>query len=165
MRRTVFAVISVFALLSPLGCVMHKTSRATFCKELRRTPNLTQVFGGLGTDKPSKLRTKARHTAQQFTRLQRSAPRDIRSDVSQVANLADKIAQAIEEAPDNPQAVAAKLRLDASDMVGPTKAALRLSEYSTNTCHYDLNNLTGTSQPELSPTRDTTTLPVPPTTH
>lgn len=152
MRRTVLAVITVFALLSPLSCVMHKTSKATFCKELRRTPNLTEVFGALASDNPSTLRTKARRTAQQFTRLQRSAPRDIRSDVSQVANLASKIAQAVEESPNNPQAIAAKLRQEASDVVGPTRAALRLAEYSTKNCHYDLNNPTGTSQPQVSPT-------------
>ncbi len=152
MRRTALAVITVFAVLSPLSCVMHKTSKATFCKELRRTPNLTQVFGALATDHPSTLRTKARRTAQQFTRLQRSAPREIRSDVSQVASLAGKIAQAVEDSPNNPQAIAAKLRQEASDVVGPTRAALRLGEYSNKTCHYDLNNPTGTTQPVVSPT-------------
>ncbi len=164
MRRIAFAVIAVFALVSPLSCVMHKTSKATFCKELRRTPSLSQVFGSLATDRPSALRTKARHTAQQFVRLQRSAPRDIRSDVSQVANLAGKIAQAIEDSPNDPQAVATKLRVDATDLLGPTRAALRLSAYSTKTCHYQLNNLTGPAQSELPSTPQTAPLPFGPTT-
>lgn len=160
MRRTVVAVIAGFALLTPLGCVMHKTSKATFCKELRRTPNLSEVFGALTTANPAALRTKARQTAQQFTRLQRSAPRDIRSDVSEVANLASKVAQAVESSPNDPQAIGAALRRQASDVLGPTRAALKLALYSKDNCNYDLNNPGGTSLPSVVPS----TFPLTPTT-
>ncbi|MDQ6697080.1 MAG: hypothetical protein M3Z46_06435 [Actinomycetota bacterium] len=152
MRRSILAVLTVVALLSPAGCVMHKTSKAGFCRELRRTPNLAEVFGALTSDNPSSLRTKARRTAQQFTRLQRSAPRDIRSDVSQVANLAGKVAQAVEDSPNDPQGITAKLRQEASDVVGPTRAALRLAEYSSTNCHYDLNQLPAATEAPVSPT-------------
>jgi hypothetical protein len=160
MRRTAVAIIAVFTLLSPLGCVMHKTSKATFCKELRRTPSLSEVFGALTTDNPSVLRGKARRTAQQFLRLQRSAPREIRAQVSEVAGLASKVAQAVEDSNGDPQAVAQSLRAQVSDMVGSTQAALKLAEYSNKTCHYDLNNPTGTTFTTTPPS----TFPFTPTT-
>lgn len=151
MRRTAIAVLVVCGLLSPLGCVMHKTSKATFCRELRRTPSLTEVFGALATDNPATLRAKARRTAQQFTKLQRAAPTDIRSSVSEVAKLASKIAQAVEDAPNDPEAIASVLRQQASELVGPTKAALKLADYSNKQCDYDLNNPTGTTLPTVAP--------------
>jgi hypothetical protein len=165
-RRITFAVIAVLMLL-PLGCVMHKTSKASFCKELRRTPSLTEVFGALTTDSPSTLRSKARRTAEQFIRLQRAAPRDIRASVSEVADLASKVAKAVEDAPNNPQAVANALRREVSDSLGPARAALKLADYSTKNCHYDLNRPTGpslTTPSSTNPASPTSQSPFQPTT-
>lgn len=159
MRRPAFAVIALLMLL-PLGCVMHETSKANFCKELRRTPSLTEVFGALSTDNPATLRTKAQRTAQQFLRLQRAAPRDIRASVSEVASLAAKVAQAIHDAPDNPEAVASALRSEVSDTLGPARAALKLADYSMKNCHYDLNAPIGpvtTAPPNQLPSLPPTT--------
>lgn len=152
MRRIALVVFTVSVLLLPFGCVMAKANKATFCKELRHTPSMSEVFGALRTDDPSALRIKARQTAQRFVKLQRSAPREIRSQVSDVAQLATKVANAVEDSPNDPEAVAAALRREVSDSIGPTKAALELARYSSDECHFNLNDPTGAVPLTSTPT-------------
>lgn len=142
---------------------MHKTSKAEFCRELRRTPSMSEVFVTLTTDDASVLHRKARRTAQQFVKLQRAAPRDIRSAVSEVASLASKIAKAVEDSPKDPQKIAVTLRAQSFDLVGSTRAAYELASYSTKTCHYNLNNAGIPTSTVIPPTGSPNSLPFVPT--
>lgn len=138
-------------MLSTLGCTKTKANQATFCRELRKTSSLGQVFAGLNTDDPAAIRRKARQAAEQFAKLQRAAPREIRSHVTEVAKLVDKIAAAVEESPDDPQAVAKKLRGQELSSLGAARSALKLAEYSRETCHYEINGPVGTNPETSSP--------------
>lgn len=139
MRRALLTVICSLMLLAPLGCTKAKATKETFCRQLRATPGLAEVLAGLTSDDPSTLSRRARQVAEQFAKLERSAPREIRSQVTEVSNLVDKIAVAVEESPGDPQAVVSKLRGEALGSVGTAKAALELAQYSSRNCHYDLN--------------------------
>jgi hypothetical protein len=173
MRRTAVAIIVVSAVVAPLGCTKAKPSKESFCRELRRTSSLAEVLSGLQSEDPSAIGRKARGAAQQFAKLKRSAPREIRSDVTQVSDLVAKIAKAVEGSPDNPQAIATVLRGELLNIAGVVPAALRLIKYSHDSCHYDPGQPTastarttapGTSVPATPTTSPATTVPATPTT-
>ncbi len=155
MRRTALIVFAVIALLAPVGCARSKANKQAFCRELRRAPSLEEIYAGLASDDPATLRQKARQTTQQFRQLLRSAPREIRSKVSEVARLVDRIAKAIEQSPDDLASVAANLRGNLISNLGAGRAGLELASYSLEKCHYDLNSRNGTIP--------TTSIPGPPT--
>lgn len=151
MRRITLTAFTACLLLASFGCTKAKPSKEAFCRQLRATSSLAQVFAGLTSDDPATLSRKAHDASEQFGKLERAAPREIRSQVSEVANLVDKIAAAVKASPDDPQAVVAKLRGQALDSAGSARAALELAQYSSRTCHYDINRPTGTTPATSTP--------------
>ncbi len=139
MRRLVASLVVVSAVALPLACSKAKSSRAAFCRELRRTSGLEQVLSGYSTDEPSTIRRKMRDAARQFARLEQAAPREVRSDVAQVSNLVDKIVEAVDQSPADPQAIAKRLRPIAANNSGALLAGLRMTRYAADQCKLELN--------------------------
>ena len=161
MRRTAVAVIVVSAFVAPLGCTKAKPTKETFCRELRRTTSFAEVLGGLQSDDPSTIARRAKETAQQFARLERSAPREIRSDVTEISNLVDKVAKVVEDSPGDPQAIAAALRGQALNSARVLPAGFKLIDYSRNECKYDPTQSSGVSPSTTTPD---SSVPATPTT-
>ena len=127
MRRVVVSCVVLVALVVPLGCAKSKGSKAEFCRELRRTSGLDEVLNGFATDDPATIRRKMREAADQFSKLERAAPREVRSDVTQVSDLVGKVVDVVDRSPDDPQEIAKRLRAVALTAGGAPAAALRLS--------------------------------------
>ena len=139
MHRVVVSCVVLVALVVPLGCAKSKGSKAEFCRELRRTSGLDEVLSGFATDDPATIRRKMREAADQFSKLERAAPREVRSDVTQVSDLVGKVVDIVDRSPDDPQEIAKRLRAVALTAGGAPAAALRLSRYAKDQCQLDLN--------------------------
>lgn len=161
MRRTALTLLAACALLAPAACTTAKANKETFCRELRRTPSVTEVLAGLQSGDASSIGGKAKETDAQFAKLERSAPRDIRSDVSQVAGLVSKIAKAVEASPNDLKGIVNTLRGQALELAAARPAAYRLVHYSLHTCHYNISQTGGTSPATPGPVP---VVPVTPTT-
>ncbi len=160
MRRTALAAIAMSVLMTPLGCTKAQPTKEGFCRELRRTRSVAEVLAGLSSDDPTSIGRRAEEGSQQFARLERSAPRDIRSEVTEVGNLVEKVAEAVSASPDDPRAIATALRSQALDSAGVLVAAIKLIDYGRKTCDYDIVEASGLTSSSTSGT----TVPAPPTT-
>jgi hypothetical protein len=139
MHRFAVACVVLVALALPLSCTKAKGSKAEFCRELRRTPGLEDVLSGFATDDAGTIRRKMRDAADQFSKLERAAPREVRSDVTQVADLVDKVVDIVDRSPNDLQTITTRLRVAATSAGGALPAALRLSRYAKDECDLDLN--------------------------
>jgi len=148
MRRILVCVAVATALGSPLSCAKANPSKAAFCRQLRRTPVLEDILSGVATGDPAAVRRQVGAAATQFGALERAAPREIRAEVGEVATLMEKVLEAVDASPDDPQALAERLRKLATTNTGAAGAALEVAGYARDKCNVDLNG------PSLRPTGD-----------
>lgn len=139
MRRLVVSFAVVVGLIAP-GCARNHASKAAFCRQLRKTPDLSQVLVGYTNDAKPALQQKKRDAAAQFSKLERSAPRDIRSDVGTLSDLVDRVLETVNESPNDPSLIRYRLERLASTNAGAGKAALRMAGYAMKECKIDINN-------------------------
>ena len=140
MRRLVVSVTVVLGLVAP-GCAKNHASKEAFCRQLEKTPGLTEVFSGFGIDATPTLRRKMRDAAAEFSRLERTAPRTIRSSVGSLADAVDKIVETVNESPNDPGLIRYRLTRSFSTNAGASKAALKVAEYASRECKVDINSL------------------------
>ncbi|MCU1353686.1 MAG: hypothetical protein JWM05_2895 [Acidimicrobiales bacterium] len=159
MRRTLSTLaVAVLLVIVPVACSKSKGNKEAFCKQLKVTPALSEALTGFSADDPTTLRTKLDGVNKAFADLERQAPREIRSDVSEVTDLVGEIVKVVQANTDNPAAIQKGLRTLAASRTGAAKAALRLAAYGKDQCKVDLNATDGgaTSAP---PATTTTTAP------
>ena len=140
MRRlapTVAAAVLVVAL--PVACTTSKGSKAAYCSQLKHTPALADVLSGFGTDDPRTLTKKLDTVTRQFRDLEHAAPREVRSDTSEVADLVTAIAQVVKDNAGNPTVIPARLRTLAVSRTGAAKAAQGIATYAKQQCNISLN--------------------------
>ncbi|MCU1454629.1 MAG: hypothetical protein JWN46_2775 [Acidimicrobiales bacterium] len=160
MRRILpTVVVAVLVLCVPVACSKSKGSKEAFCSQLKRTPALSDVLSGFGSDDPRTLSGKLDSVTKAFADLERAAPREVRSDASELADLVNAISQVVKANASDPAAIKSKLRTLATSHTGAAKAALDIAGYAKQQCNIDLNpsNAPTSSAPTTAAASSTTT--------
>ena len=141
MRRLVVSLTVVLGLVVPAGCAKNHASKAAFCRQLKKTPGMSQVFSGFGIDNTPTLQKKMRDAAAEFSKLERTAPREIRSSVGALADAVDRIVDTVNQSPDDAGLIRFRLTRTFSIDTGTGKATLKVADYALKECKVDINSL------------------------
>jgi hypothetical protein len=124
------------------ACSKDHGSQEKFCAALPATPDLSALLQDLGSTDPAKLEDRLSEGADQFHRLAKSAPDEIRSDVDRVTETVDEILDMVRGHLDDPGGLRAELASRKSHLLAVGPAAQRVVDYAADTCGIDLGSTT-----------------------
>ncbi|MBI2709151.1 MAG: hypothetical protein HYX34_05585 [Actinobacteria bacterium] len=157
------AVVLAVAVAAVGGCSRDKASPEAFCREARRAPDVlplvqSAVGGGLGSepaaDDPQALEAKFGAAIAAFRDLETASPRQIRPDVAKLANVVERVLDAVQRDAGDLGAVRRRLASLQNEAPSIARAALRVNAYSQSTCRLNLTR----QPPAGSPTSTSTTV-------
>jgi len=130
--RTLTVAVALLSLLT--GCTRASGSREKFCAALPDTEDLFALIGNLDATDSARLEQRLDAGVAEFSKLERAAPRKIRSDVADVADVVERILEAVKKHPTDMGAVRQELAGSAASLLGSGKAALQVSAYAQREC-------------------------------
>lgn len=116
------------------ACANGSGSKEAFCRELRSLPRPEVFFQGLDPAAAGAVGAADRRTSDQLLKLERAAPRQIKPDVSAMADLEADIADLVKRYGSDRRTLQAKLIELGQQRVGAATSALKVADYARNEC-------------------------------
>src|SRR4051794_31672671 len=126
MRRTALALLALCCLLAPTACSTSSGSKEKFCAELPKTGDVMGILGGFDTDDSAALEKRFDEGLAKFRALEKASPREIRSDVADLADAVQNLLTVVRKHPDDLAAIRKELAGSAASFVSAGKAAARV---------------------------------------
>ena len=138
MRRCVLALLIASTLLAATGCSTSSGSKDKFCAAIPKTEDVMSILSDFSSTDPTKLQARFDDGLAQFRALEKAAPREIRADVSAVADAVEKILDVVTRHPDDLSAIRTELAGSAATFAKAGAAGQRVGDYAQDECHVDL---------------------------
>ena len=146
------AIVAVSSLL--VACAKDPGSKAAFCREARRAPDLSATLNDFSQADSGELRRRLTAASDAYERLADAAPKQIRGDTRSVVDLVDEVIGAVRDHPDDPEAVTDQVRKVATASPKVAEATKAVNDYASKECNVELDP---SQAPASAPAATTTT--------
>lgn len=138
MPRPVVALVAI-ALVVSIGCSRQQGDEASFCELVPEVDDLFSLLQGTDTGDPAAVEERFDEGLAEFRALERAAPRTVKPDVAELANVVEDVLEAV-QANDGDQAATAAALADLTDThPGAAASALKVVQYTRDTCGITLD--------------------------
>jgi len=158
-RRGMAIVVVVVGLAAGVGCAPSSGSKDKFCAALPKTGDVMSILSDFDSADPAALDKRFSQGLDQFRALERAAPREIRADVSVVADAVAQILAVVRKHPDDLNAIRRELAASATSLASAGTSAQAVTRYAQKQCGMALggSDPTATVAPTSAGTTSTTT--------
>jgi len=136
--RRVAIVVVVVGLAAGVGCAPSSGSKDKFCAALPKTGDLMSILSDFSSVDPASLDKRFSEGLDQFRALERAAPREIRADVSVVADAVAQILAVVRKHPDDFNAIRRELAASATSLASAGTSAQAVTRYAQKECGLQL---------------------------
>jgi hypothetical protein len=147
LRPRLAAIVVLLAIVGAAasGCSKDHGSQEKFCAELPATPDLSSLLDDLGSASPTQLEQQLSDGSDQFHRLAKAAPSQIKADAERVRDTVDEILDAVRDHLDDPKGLRTELAAKKAHLLAVGPAAQRVVDYAADACGIELGGVTTTS--------------------
>jgi hypothetical protein len=153
--RSFLATLLVIS-LALSGCSHQTGPRQAFCAKVTKVPPLNGVLAGYVRADQAELTRRLASARSAYDDLQRSAPSDIKGDVTNMVSLVDAVLDAVRTHAADPAAARDTIRTAMAKHADAGAAAAKVAAYASERCGVDLGPATTTTT-TTTPTSSTST--------